>query len=68
MFNSVIGAQISLPSFLMCLGMAIVLGLAAALVFAHKDRHSATYTQALALQLATVTSGSVRNFTCSVSG
>ena len=49
MFNSVIGSQISLPSLLMCLGMAIVLGLAAALVFAHKDRHSATYTQALAL-------------------
>ena len=49
MFNSVISAQMTLPSFLLCLGVALVLGLAAATVFARKDRHSAAYTQALAL-------------------
>ena len=55
MFNSVIPAQMRLLPFLLCLGASIVLGLGAALVFAHKDRHSATYTQALALLAPIVT-------------
>ena len=55
MFNSVIPAQMRLLPFLLCLGVSIVLGLGAAVVFAHKDRHSATYTQALALLAPIVT-------------
>lgn len=55
MLNSVIPAQMTLSAFLICLGTAIVLGLAAAAVFAYKERHSAAYTQSLALLPVIVT-------------
>ncbi len=55
MFNSVVAGGMSLSSFLICLGTAIVLGLAASLVFSYKDRHSMAYSQALALLPAIVT-------------
>ena len=49
MFDSIISVQMTLPTFLVCLAAAIVLGLGAALVFTAGDRHSAAFTQSLAL-------------------
>lgn len=55
MFDSIISVQMTLPTFLVCLAAAIVLGLGAALVFTAGDRHSAAFTQSLALLPAVVT-------------
>ena len=55
MLNSVIPAQMTLTAFLLCLGTAIVLGLGAAAVFSYKERHSAAYSQSLALLPVIVT-------------
>ncbi|MBO5556434.1 MAG: DUF4956 domain-containing protein [Oscillospiraceae bacterium] len=55
MFDSILSAQMTLPAFLICLAVAIVLGLGTALVFTAADRHSAAFTQALALLPAVVT-------------
>ncbi len=49
MFNSVIGAQLTLFAFLICLGGAIVLGVLTALVFSFRSRSSTTLALALAL-------------------
>ena len=55
MLNSVIPAEMSLSAFLICLGAALLLGLASALVFGWRERHSAAYPQALVLLPAIVT-------------
>ena len=49
MLNSIIGGEMSVLSFLLCIFTAMVLGLLAALVFAGRDRHSAAFRQSLAL-------------------
>ena len=49
MFNSVIAGGMTIQAFLISLGTAMLLGLLAALVFSYKDRHSAAYTQSLAM-------------------
>ena len=49
MFNSGIGAQMSLVSFLICELSALLLGLLAAFVFTRWERHSGAYAQTLAL-------------------
>ena len=49
MFNSVIGTQMSLVSFLICELSALLLGLLAAFVFTRRERHSGAYAQTLAL-------------------
>ena len=54
MLNSIIGGEMSVLSFLLCIFTAMVLGLLAALVFAGRDRHSAAFRQSLALLLPVV--------------
>ena len=49
MLNSIIGGEMSVLSFLLCIFTAMVLGLLAALVFTGRDRHSAAFRQSLAL-------------------
>lgn len=49
MLNSIIGAQMSLTSFAVCIFTAMVLGLLSALLFRSGDRHSPAYQQAMAL-------------------
>ena len=49
MLNSIIGAEMSVLSFLICIFTAMVLGLLASLVFAGDGRHSAALRQSLAL-------------------
>ena len=49
MLDSIISAQVSLGSFLVCILSALVLGLGAALVFTAQDRHSGSFAQSLAL-------------------
>ena len=53
--NSIIGAQISLSSFLICLFTALALGFLRALVFTRRTSHSSAYAQSLALLPAVVT-------------
>ena len=49
MLNSIIGGEMSIVSFLLCIFTAMVLGLLSALVFTARDRHSAAFRQSLAL-------------------
>ncbi len=49
MLNSIIGAEMSIVSFLVCIFTAIVLGLLSSLVFAGHDRHTAAFRQSVAL-------------------
>lgn len=49
MLNSVIGAQMSVSAFLLCLGTAMVLGVLTSLVFSAKSRHTGSWAQSLAL-------------------
>ncbi len=49
MLNSIIDAEMSVSSFLVCIFTAMVLGLLSALVFSGRDRHSAAFRQSLAL-------------------
>lgn len=49
MLNSVIGAQMSVSAFLICLGTAMVLGVFTSLVFSAKSRHTGSWAQSLAL-------------------
>ena len=49
MFDSVIGAQMDLVSFLICELSALALGLLAAFVFTRREHHSGAYAQTLAL-------------------
>ena len=49
MLNSIIGAQMTLVSFLICIFTAMVLGLLSALVFSAQDRHTAAFKQSMAL-------------------
>ena len=49
MFDSVIGVQMDLVSFLICELSALALGLLAAFVFTRREHHSGAYAQTLAL-------------------
>ncbi len=49
MLNSIIGSQITLLSFGICIFTAMVLGLLSALIFSSYDRHSPAFQQAMAL-------------------
>ncbi len=49
MLNSIIGGEMSVVSFLICIFTAIVLGLLSSLVFAGRDRHTAAFRQSVAL-------------------
>lgn len=55
MFNSIIGAEMSPISFLVCIFTSIVLGFLSALVFTRKTSHTAAYAQSLALLPPVVT-------------
>ena len=55
MLNSVISATMTLQSFLICVGSALVLGVAASLIFTRKGRHTGSLTLSLALLPAVVT-------------
>ncbi len=55
MFDSIISAQVTLGSFLICLATAMVLGVGTALVFTVHDRHSGHFAQSLALLPPVVT-------------
>ena len=49
MLNSIIGSEMSVVSFLVCIFTAMVLGLLSSLVFSDRDRHSAAFRQSVAL-------------------
>lgn len=49
MFNSVIGAEMTVSAFLICMGVSIVLGILSALVFSAKNFHSSSLAQSLAM-------------------
>ena len=49
MLNSIIGSEMSVVSFLVCIFTAMVLGLPSSLVFSDRDRHSAAFRQSVAL-------------------
>ena len=49
MLNSIIGSEMSLVSFLVCIFTAMVLGLLASLVFSDRDHHSPAFRQSVAL-------------------
>ncbi len=55
MFESVIGSEITLLSFIICLMSSIVLGLLSALVFTRGHSHSSSWAQSLALLPPVVT-------------
>ena len=55
MLNSILSAQMTLPAFLICELTAMVLGFGTALIFLVKDRHTGTFSQALALLPGVVT-------------
>lgn len=49
MLNSVLTSPMTLPAFLMCIVVAMALGVLTALVFLYKSRHSASFALTLAL-------------------
>lgn len=49
MFNSVIGADMTVAAFCMCMGMSILLGVLSALVFSARNFHSSSFAQSLAM-------------------
>ena len=49
MFNSIIGAEMTVPVFLICIGAAVVLGVLSALVFSAGNFHSGSWAQSLAM-------------------
>ena len=49
MFETVIGAEITLQSFLICIIGSIVLGVLSAIVFTKKNYHTSSWAQSLAL-------------------
>ncbi len=49
MLNSIIGSEMSVVSFLVCIFTAMVLGLLSSLVFSDRDRHSPAFRQSVAL-------------------
>ncbi len=49
MLNSIIGSSVTLPAFIMCIAVALALGILNALVFSFKERHSASFALTLAL-------------------
>ena len=55
MLNSVISATLTLPTFLICVGAALVLGVAASLIFTHRGHHTGSLALSLALLPAVVT-------------
>ena len=55
MLNSIIGSEMSLVSFLVCIFTAMVLGLLASLVFSDRDHHSPAFRQSVALLPPVVT-------------
>ncbi len=55
MLNSVISNEITLMTFLICLGTAIVLGVLASLVFTSGASHSGSWAQSIAMLPAVVT-------------
>ena len=55
MLNSIIGSEMSLVSFLVCIFTAMVLGLLSSLVFSDRDHHSAAFRQSVALLPPVVT-------------
>jgi len=54
MLNSILTSPITLPSLLICLVSAMILGVMTALVFLYKSRHSASFALTLALLPMTV--------------
>ncbi len=55
MLNSIIGSEMRLVSFLVCIFTAMVLGLLASLVFSDRDHHSPAFRQSVALLPPVVT-------------
>ena len=55
MLDSVISAAMTLPQFLICMAVAVILGILTALVFYRCGRHSASWVQSLALLPPVVT-------------
>ena len=55
MFESIIYAQVTLGSFLICVATAMALGVGTALVFTSHDQHSGHFAQSLALLPPVVT-------------
>ena len=49
MLNSILSTQTTLATFLICEGVAMILGLGTALIFRATDRHSGAFSQSLAL-------------------
>jgi hypothetical protein len=49
MFNSIIGSTITLPSFLICIFTAMIIGILTALAFSYHSRQSASFSITLAL-------------------
>lgn len=49
MFESIIGADMTVAAFLICLGAAVVLGVLSALVLSAKNFHSSSWIQSIAL-------------------
>ena len=49
MLNSIIETPITLPSLLICLAAAMILGVLTAAVFLYRSRHSASFALTLAL-------------------